>query len=104
MFLDKYINSTYLDIVYSNYDESYINLLDEDNFNRVYNILKKYGFYFVEDIIINYLELFEIESEYVELAILDIKKLLGDSFVKRIGNNMVIIDKMIEIAIYYSEE
>ena len=40
MFLDKYLNSTYLDLVYSNYQEDYINLLDEDNFNKVYILLK----------------------------------------------------------------
>ena len=35
MFLEKYLNSTYLDLVYSNYEDDYIKLLDEDNFNKV---------------------------------------------------------------------
>lgn len=103
MFLDKYLNSTYLDLLYSNYDEDYINIIDQDNFNKVYNILKNNNFYFIEDIIINYLELFEIEDKYVELAILDIKSILGDDYVKKIGSNMTLIDKIIELAINYSE-
>ena len=104
MFLDKYLNSTYLDLVYDNYDEDYINLLDEDNFNRVYMLLKNNNFYFINDIILNYLELFEIEEKYVQLAITDIKSVLGDNFVERIGKNMTLIDKLIEFAISYSEK
>lgn len=104
MFLDKYLNSTYLDLVYDNYDEDYINLLDENNFNKVYMLLKNNNFYFIDDIILNYLELFEIEEKYVQLAITDIKLVLGDNFVEQIGKNMTLIDKIIELAIKYSDE
>ena len=104
MFLDKYLNSTYLDLVYSNYEEDYINLLDEDNFNKVYILLKNNNFYFIDDIILKYLELFEIEEKYVKLAITDIKSVLGDNFVEQIGKNMTLIDKIIRLAISYSEK
>ena len=104
MFLDKYLNSVYLDLVYNNYDEDYINLLDENNFNKVYMLLKNNNFYFIDDIILNYLELFEIEEKYVQLAITDIKSVLGDNFVEQIGKNMTLIDKIIELAIKYSDE
>ena len=66
MFLDKYLNSTYLDLVYSNYEDDYI--------------------------------------KYVQLAIFDIKSILGDNFVEQIGKNMTIIDKIIRLAISYSEK
>lgn len=102
MFLDKFLNSTYLDLIYDNYDEKYINLLDEENFNKVYLLLKSYNFYFIEDIILNYLELFEIDVKYVQLAISDAKLTIGDDFVKQIGKNMTLIDKIIELAIKYS--
>ena len=104
MFLEKYLNSTYLDLLYSNYEENYIKLLDEDNFNKVYILLKKNNFYFINDIILNYLELFEIEEKYVQLAINDIKLILGNNYVEQIGKNMILIDKVIEIAIDYSEK
>ena len=103
MFLDKYLNSGYLNLVYDNYDEEYINLLDENNFNKIYMLLKNNNFYFIADIILNYLELFEIEEKYVQLAISDIKSNLGDNFVQKIGKNMALMDKVIEIAISYSE-
>ena len=104
MFLEKYLNSTYLDLLYDNYDEDYINLLDEDNFNKIYLLLKKDNFYFIEDIILNYLELFEIDAKYVQLSIDNIKTLLGQDFVRKIGQNMTLIDKIIELAIEYSEK
>lgn len=104
MFLDKYLNSTYLGLVYDNYEEDYINLLDENNFNKVYMLLKNNNFYFIDDIILNYLDLFEIEEKYIQLAIYDIKSVLGDNFVEKIGKNMTLIDKIIELAICHSEK
>ncbi len=104
MFLDKYLNSTYLDLIYDNYNKDYISLLDEDNFNKVYLLLKSYNFYFIEDIILNYLELFEIEEKYVQLALNDIKSSLGNNFVEQIGKNMTLIDKIIELASNYIEK
>ena len=62
------------------------------------------NFYFIDDIILNYLELFEIEEKYVQLAIFDIKSILGDNFVEQIGKNMTFIDKIIRLAISYSEK
>ncbi len=102
MFLNKYLNSIYLDLVYSNYEEDFIALLDEDNFNKVYMLLKNNNFYFIDDIILNYLELFEIEEKYVQLAIADIKSILGYDFVEQIGRNMTLINKIIELAVNYS--
>lgn len=104
MFLEKYLNSTYLELVYKNYEEDYINLIDEDNFNKIYMLLKNKQFYYIDDIILNYLELFEIDEKYVQLAILDIKAMLGDNFVHEIGKNMTLVNRIIEIALSYSEE
>ena len=104
MFLNKYLSSTYLELVYDNYDEEYLNLLDEENFDKVYWLLKSYNFYFIEDIILNYLELFEIEAKYVQVSIEVIKGALGNDFVRKIGKNMTLINKIIEVAIMASEK
>ena len=104
MFLEKYLNSTYLDLVYDNYDKEYIKLLDEDNFNKVYLLLKNDNFNFIEDIILNYLELFEIDVKYVQLALSSIKNELGTNHVMLIGKNMILINKIIDLATEYSEK
>lgn len=103
MFLGKYLNSTYMDLVYNSYDEKYLGLIDENNFDEIYSLLKENGFYFIDDIILNYLELFEIEKKYVKRALSEIKRVLGDDYVQQIGKNMMLIDKIIDMAINYSE-
>ena len=104
MFLHKYLNSLYLDLVYSNYEVDYINSIDEDNFNKVYVLLKNNNFYYIDDIILNYLELFKIDEKYIYYAICDIKSIIGNNFVQIIGKNMTLIDKLIEIAYCYSNK
>ena len=102
MFLEKYLNPLYLDLVYSNYEEDFLKSLDEDNFNKIYLLLKRHSLYFIDDVILNYLELFEIEENYVEKALSKLKLVLGNDLAKEIGKNMTIIDKIIELAIDYS--
>ena len=95
MFLEKYVSSVYLDIIYSNYDEDYINGLDEENFIKIYNLFKKYNFYFINDIILNYLEIFEMDYDHVEDKIIYLKDKLGNNFVQIIGNNMSYLGKIL---------
>ena len=96
MFLDKYLDDFYYDLVYSNYESSYLNGLDESNFNSVYNVFRKYNFYFVNDIILNYIELFEMDPSDVEEGILKLKEKLGDNYTYIIGNDMKYLDEIID--------
>ena len=96
MFLEKYLDNFYYDFVYDNYDSSYLEGLDEENFRNVYNVFNKYNFYFVNDIILNYMELFEMNPEGVEKGILKLKEKLGNDFVYVIGNNMKYLNEIID--------
>ena len=98
MIFDKYLNPTYLNILYTNYDENYLLSIDEDNFKDVYMLLKEEGFYFIDDIILNYLELFQIDVEFVRKALTEIKEIRGEDYIKKIGTNMTLIDKIITLA------
>jgi len=95
MFLDKYLDNFYYDLVYDNYDSSYLEGLDENNFRDVYNIFSKYNFYFINDIILNYMELFEMEPEEIECEILKLKEKLGSNFVYIIGDDMKYLNEII---------
>ena len=101
MFLEKYINDAYLNIVYDNYNRDYLESLDENNFIGVYNLLRLHNCYFIDDIILNYLELFEIEPKYINHALLETRKELGDKYIFEIGNNLTILDKVISLAHEY---
>lgn len=88
MFLDKYLNETKLKLLYNVYEEQYIKELDEENFKNIYELFKKYNFYFIDDIILNYLEIFEKDPNYVEIKILELIKQLGEKYIYIIGNDM----------------
>ena len=94
MFLHKYVNSLYLGIISSNYDESYIELLDETNFVKIYHLFKNYQFYYIDDIILKYLEIFDMDYDDVERGILLLKEKLGEDFVRIIGNDMTYLDEI----------
>ena len=64
MFLEKYLDEFYYNMVLDNYEYEYLKTLNEDNFKEVYNLLKKYNFYFINDIILNYIEIFEPLLDY----------------------------------------
>ena len=95
MFLDKYLDNFYYDLVYDNYDSSYLEGLEENNFRDVYNIFSKYNFYFINDIILNYIELFEMDPIEIENEIIKLKEKLGNDFVYIIGNDMKYLNEII---------
>ena len=97
MFLNNYVSDMYLDMIYSNYNNDYLDSLDENNFIEIYNLFKKYNFYFINDIILNYLEIFEMSYEDVDIGINVLKSKLGDNFVYIIGNDMTYLDEIISI-------
>ena len=96
MFLYKYLNETYLDLLYDKYEEWYINGLNENKFTDIYNLFKEYNFYFINDIIINYLELFEYDKETVNKRMLKLKEKLGNNFIYLIGDNLTYIEELLD--------
>ena len=88
MFLENYLDDTYYDLVLDNYKYEYLENIDQDNFKLVYDILAKYNFDYIEDIILNYIELFELEPSYVEDSIIELINKLGNNYVRIIGNDM----------------
>ena len=99
MIFDKYLNDTYLDILYSNYNLDYLKSIDKNNFIEIYNLLKSKGFYFIEDIIINYMDMFELDSYYLNKVLTYLESKLGRDYIKKIGHNMTILDKIIDTTI-----
>ena len=96
MFFDKYLNEIYLGMLYDKYENWYLEQLDENNFLKIYNLLKTYGFYFIEDIIIYYLEIFESDVLDVENRLLELKDRLGNDFVFKIGNDLSLLEELVE--------
>lgn len=97
MFLDNYLDDVKLELLYSTYDDWYLEGLDEENFVNVYNVFKKYNFYFIDDIILNYLEIFELDPFDVDNKLIEFKNRLGDKFVYIIGEDMRYLEEILGI-------
>lgn len=96
MFLKKYLDEFYYNLVVDSYDELYLDDLDEDSFIKIYKLFKKYNFYFINDIILKYLEIFQMNDTYVENEILKLKEKLGNKYIYEIGNNMLYLNEIID--------
>lgn len=94
MFLEKYVNNFYLELIYNNYEEGFLKSLDETNFINIYNLLKENKFYFIDDIILKYLEIFEVEYDDVNNGLINLRNKLGENFVYIIGNNMNYLEEI----------
>ena len=97
MFIYEYVSDFYFTQIMFNYDIQFLNSLNEENFLKIYNLLKKYNFYFIEDIILNYLEIFSFEYDDILKGINLLKEKLGDNFVNIIGKNMSYLDLLLEL-------
>lgn len=96
MFLKKYLNDFYYNELIENYKIEYLNMLDEQQFLKIYKLLIEYKFYFIEDIILKYLEIFELDYEVVKNKLEKLKEILGNNFVYIIGNNMKYLDEILK--------
>lgn len=92
MFLEKYLDDFYYNMVVENYDYNYLEGLDEDNFKEIYKLLKEYHFYYINDIILNYIEIFSLDKEEVEQKIKELKEKFGNNYVYLIGDDMQALD------------
>ena len=97
MFIHKYVSDFYFTQIMFNYDIQFLSSLNEEKFLKIYNLFKEYNFYFIEDIILNYLEIFLFEYDDILKGINLLKEKLGDNFVNIIGNDMEYLDLLFEI-------
>lgn len=96
MFIERYLNKIKFKLLCDVYDMEYLNSLNEDNFNQIYEIFKRYRFYFIDDIILNYLEIFQLDSILVERKILELIKELGSKYIYIIGDDLRILEKILD--------
>lgn len=96
MFLEKYLSEFKFNLLVKNYEEEYLTQLDEQNFLLVYMIFKRNNFYFIDDVILNYLEIFEMNPIDVVKGIEKLKSKFGENFVYKIGNDMRYLNELSE--------
>lgn len=95
MFYKNYLSSIKYYILLDTYKLDYLKTIDENKFKEIYELFKKYKFYFIDDIILRYLEIFNLDSKIVEKGILELNKELGNNFVYLIGDDMRLLEKIL---------
>lgn len=88
MFLRKYLNEFYFNLLLEQYNEDYLLTLDENKFSEIYKIFIDNNFYFVNDVVIRYLEIFSLDKDTVNNGLTKLKENLGTHFVYLIGDDM----------------
>ncbi len=96
MFLDKYVNDVYYEMILDEYDEEYLSTLDEKQFRKIYDLFQEYGFTYLEDIILRYLEIFEVDYTELKEKLENLKLELGNDFVYIISNQLSLLDRIFE--------
>ncbi len=91
MFLEEFLDKEdYLRLI-DKYDISFINTIDVRRFKKIYKIFSKNKFYFINDLIIKYLEIFTVDVDIIEDAIAMLEEEYGSCYNYVIGNDLGIL-------------
>ena len=96
MFIERYLSEFNYQQLLEKYDYDFINSLKEDEFLEIYSLFIKYRFYFIEDIIVNFYEIFMQDKDFVEEKILFLKEKLGDNYNYIIYNDLTYLGWILE--------
>ena len=100
MIFERYLDDTYLKLLYDNYEDYYLKSIDEDVFEKIYGLLLEKGITCINDLIIYYIEAFNIDYECMKKALDN----LDDNFNERLNKDLTIFESVIREALQYSEE
>lgn len=95
MFIERFVNDIYFEEIINNYDESFLNSIDEENFIEIYKLLKQANCYFIEDVILKYLEIFTMDLKSVNDSLMKLREKYGNDYMSYIGKNMTILKEIV---------
>ena len=95
MFLETILSEINMELIYDKYDKEYLECIDPYNFAAIYNLFLYNKFYFLEDLIVKYLEIFTLRKDIIEDAIYSLKEEYGSDYIYHIGKNLSILDEAI---------
>lgn len=102
LFFKKYLSNFYYEELFDCYVNDYLKVFDEDNFQQIYELFYNRNFYYLEDIIIRYLEIFELPYDYVQKCLNQLERKLGKNYIEVIGMHMSYLEYIDEE--YINEE
>jgi len=96
VFLQKYISEENYECILEEYNDKFLSTLNEKQFLEVCSILKRNNIYCIEDIIVNFLELFTLEVSDLEKRITKLKEQLGKNYNFIIGSDLRFVNLLLE--------
>ena len=88
MFYNEYLNRLELELFHENYSDEIINSIDDKIALDNIKILQNHNCDFINDLIVNYLEIFFKNSNILETRLKLLKNELGEDYLKIIEGNM----------------
>lgn len=95
MFLENVLSDINFSLILDKYDNEYLESLDPYRFASIYNIFINNKFYFIEDLIVKYLEMFTLDENVILNAIDDLILKYDDDYIYYIGKDLSILDDAI---------
>lgn len=95
MFLETVLSDINLSLLLDKYDKDYLDSIDPYRFASIYNIFIQNKFYFIEDLIVKYLEMFTLKESIIIDAISNLKDEYGNDYIYYIGKDLSILDNAI---------
>ena len=95
MFFETVLSETNMELIYDKYDKEYLECIDPYNFANIYNLFLENKFYFIEDLIVKYLEIFTLNKDIIEDAIFALESEYGSDYIYYIGKDLSILDEAI---------
>lgn len=96
MFIQKYVNEIFWIQILDTYEITFLRSLNERKFLEIYRLLLSQNFYFIEDIILKYLEIFSLDYQTIVTGLAQLKLKLGEDYVARIGQDMSHLNELAE--------
>ena len=95
MFLETVLSENNMELIYDKYDKEYLECIDPYNFANIYNLFLENKFYFIEDLIVKFLEIFTLNKDIIEDAIFALESEYGSDYIYYIGKDLSILDDAI---------
>jgi hypothetical protein len=95
MFRD-YLSDFNYNLLKDTYNEEYLYSINKNTFLKNYHLLRSYNITCLEDIILNYLELFTYDTNILEERLKKLITSLGPNYNELINNNLSLLNELIK--------
>ncbi len=95
MFLQDILKEDDYKLLIDKYTFEYLDNINYDKFMIIYKYLRSLKIYYIDDLIINYLDIFELDLNLIKEAFFNIKSDYGEEYIFIIGSNLKLLEDYI---------